>query len=63
MDEDQLFLRPADPPVVRRARSDLSAMVDDLDFIRRRLAQMPTRNALWRAAMLGMLAVQLPRSL
>jgi hypothetical protein len=29
--------------------------VDDLDFIKRQLAQMPTRNEVWRAAMLGML--------
>ena len=55
MDEDQLFLRPADPALVGRARGDLSAIVDDLDFIKRQLAQLPTRNEVWRAAMLGML--------
>jgi hypothetical protein len=36
MDEDQLFLRPADPPVVGRARGDPSAIVDD-----QRLNQLP----------------------
>jgi hypothetical protein len=34
---------------------DLYALQHDLDFIKVRLAQLPTRNEVWRAAMLGML--------
>src|ERR1700730_17821565 len=49
-DEDQLSLRQAD-----QIRGDLYALQDDLDFIRVQLARLPTRNEVWRAAMLGML--------
>jgi hypothetical protein len=49
-DEDQLSLRQAD-----QIRGDLYAIQDDLDFIKVQLAQLPTRNEVWRAAMLGML--------
>ena len=49
-DEDQLFLRQAD-----QIRGDLYALQDDLDFIKVQLARLPTRNEVWRAAMLGML--------
>ncbi len=49
-DEHAFTLRQAD-----QARSDLYAIQDDLDFIKVQLAQLPTRNEVWRAAMLGML--------
>jgi hypothetical protein len=49
-DEDQLSLRQAD-----QIRGDLYGLQDDLDFIKVQLAQLPTRNEVWRAAMLGML--------
>jgi hypothetical protein len=49
-DEDQLSLRQAD-----QIRGDLYALQDDLDFIKVQLAHLPTRNEVWRAAMLGML--------
>jgi len=49
-DEDQLSLRQAD-----QIRGDLYALQDDLDFIKVQFAQSPTRNEVWRAAMLGML--------
>jgi hypothetical protein len=49
-DEDQLSLRQAD-----QIRSDLYGLQDDLDFIKLQLARLPTRNDVWRAAMLGML--------
>src|SRR3984893_5775721 len=49
-DEDQLSLRQAD-----QIRGDLYALQDDLDFIRVQLLRLPTRNEVWRAAMLGML--------
>jgi hypothetical protein len=51
MDEDQLFLRPAAPP----PPADPYAIRDDLDFIKHQLTRLPTRNEVWRAAMLGML--------
>ena len=37
------------------AEIDEEAFVSDLDFIKAHLAQLPTRNEIWRAAMLGML--------
>jgi hypothetical protein len=54
MDEDLLFEPPADPPPFIRTR-DPYGLRDDLDLIRRQLAQLPTKNEVWRAAMLGML--------
>jgi len=48
----------ADPFTLRQvdqARDDFAALQDDLDFIKVQLAQLPTRNEVWRAAMLGML--------
>jgi hypothetical protein len=51
-DEDQLSLRQAD-----QIRGDLYAIQDDLDFIKVQLAHLPTRNEVWRAAMLGMLGM------
>jgi hypothetical protein len=44
-DEDQLSLRQAD-----QIRGDLYGIADDLD-----LARFPTRNEVWRAAILGTL--------
>ena len=49
-DEDQLSLRQAD-----QICGDLYGLQDDLDFIKVQLAQLPRRNEVWRAAMLGML--------
>ena len=49
-DEDQLSLRQAD-----QIRSDLYGIQDDLDFIKVQLSHLPTRNEVWRAAMLGMI--------
>jgi hypothetical protein len=49
-DEDDFTLRQID-----QARGDLYAIQDDLDFIKAQLAQLPTRNEVWRPAMLGML--------
>jgi hypothetical protein len=54
-DEDQLFLRRAKPPSPAGIGGDLYAIQDDLDFIKIQLAHLPTRNEVWRAAMLGML--------
>jgi hypothetical protein len=48
--EDQLSLRQAD-----QIRGDLYGIQDSLDFIKVQLAQLPTKNEIWRAAMLGML--------
>jgi hypothetical protein len=48
--ESHLALRQAD-----QAPGDLYAIQDDLDFIKVQLARLPTRNEVWRAAMLGML--------
>jgi hypothetical protein len=56
MDEDQLFLRPAAPP----RSDDLYGLRDDLDFIKVQLSRLPTRNEVWRAAMLGMLGGAIP---
>jgi hypothetical protein len=50
-DEDQLSLRQAD-----QIRGDLYELQDGLDFVRVQLARLPTRDEVWRAAMLGMLA-------
>ncbi len=47
-DERPFTLRQID-----QARGDLYALQDDLDFMQ--LAPLPTRNEVWRAAMLGML--------
>ena len=47
-DEDQLSLRQAD-----QIRGDFYALQDDLEFIKVQFAQLPTRNEVWRAAMLG----------
>jgi hypothetical protein len=49
-DEEHLSLRQAD-----QIRGDLYAIQDDLDFIKVQLARLPTRNEVWRAAMLGMI--------
>ena len=49
-DEEHLSLRQAD-----QIRGDLYGIQDDLDFIKVQLARLPTRNEVWRAAMLGML--------
>jgi len=54
-EEDQLFLRPADPPRSDRARDDLYGLRADLDFIKVQLAKLPTRNDVWRVALMGML--------
>jgi hypothetical protein len=51
MDEDHLSLRQAD-----QIRGDLYGIQDELDFIKVQLSRLPTRNKVWRAAMLGMLA-------
>ena len=50
MEEDHLSLRQAD-----QIRGDLYTLQDDLDFIKVQLSRLPTRNEVWRAAMLGML--------
>jgi hypothetical protein len=49
-DEGQLSLRQAD-----QIRGDLYGIQDDIDLIKHRLARLPTKNEVWRAAMLGML--------
>ena len=36
-------------------RSDFAIIEDELEAIHKRLGQLPTRNEVWRAAMLGML--------
>jgi hypothetical protein len=49
---------PADPFTLRQvdqARSDFAIIEDELEAIHKRLSQPPTRNEVWRAAMLGML--------
>ncbi len=50
MDEDQLSLRRSD-----QLRDDLYGIQDDLNFIKVQLARLPTRNEVWRAALLGMI--------
>jgi hypothetical protein len=47
-DEDQLSLRQAD-----QIRGDLYELQDDLDFIKVQLARLPTKNEVWRAALVG----------
>ena len=54
-DEDQLFFHPIDPPIGTGIGARPSTIAHDLDLIKRQLAQLPTRNEVWRAAMLGML--------
>jgi hypothetical protein len=49
-DEEQLSLRQAD-----QIRGDLCGIQDELDFIKVQLAWLPTRNEVWRAAMLGII--------
>ena len=49
---------PADPFTLRQAdqaRADFAIIEGELEAIHRRLSQLPTRNEVWRAAMLGML--------
>jgi len=49
---------PADPFTLRQAdqaRTDFVIIEDELEAIHKRLGQLPTRNEVWRAAMLGML--------
>jgi hypothetical protein len=46
---DPLTLRQAD-----QARTDFAVIEDELEAIHRRLSQLPTRNEVRRAAMLGM---------
>ena len=49
---------PADPFTLRQAdqaRTDFAIIEDELEAINKRLSQLPTRNEVWRAAMLGML--------
>ena len=48
--DDRLSLRQAD-----QIRGDLYGIRDDLDFIKVQLAWLPSRNEVWRAAMLGMI--------
>jgi len=50
MEEDHLSLRQAD-----QIRGDLYGLQDNLDFIKVQIARLPTRNEVWRAAMLGMI--------
>jgi hypothetical protein len=49
-DEDQLWLGQAD-----QIRGDLYGIQDDLNSFKVQLAHLPTRNEVWRAAMLGMI--------
>jgi hypothetical protein len=51
-------LRQAD-----QIRGDLYGIQDDLDFIKVQLSHLPTRNEVWRAAMLGMLGGAVAASL
>src|SRR5229473_3130892 len=49
---------PADPFSLRQAdqaRTDFAIIEDELEAINKRLGQLPTRNEVWRAALLGML--------
>ena len=48
--ERHLTLRQAD-----QARINFAAIESDLEFIMARLARMPTRAGIWRAALVGML--------
>jgi hypothetical protein len=47
-DEHRITLPRRDPE-----RIDLAAIKTDLEFIMERLARMPTRKEIWRAALLG----------
>ena len=49
-EEIPLALRTAD-----QARTDFAIIEDELEAIHKRLSHLPTRNEVWRAAMLGML--------
>ena len=51
-DEDHRFTAPRPDP----ERITLSAVKTDIEFIMHQLARLPTRNEVWRAAMLGMIA-------
>ena len=47
---------PAEPFTLRQAdqaRTDYAIIEDELEAIHKRLSQLPTRNEVWRAAMLG----------
>ena len=47
---------PADPFTLRQAdqaRTDFAIIEDELEAIHKRLSQLPTRNEVWRATMLG----------
>jgi len=49
---------PDDPFTLRQvdqARTDFAIIEDELEAIHRRLSELPTRNEVWRAAMLGMI--------
>jgi len=46
---------------IDRARTDFAAIADDLDFIREKLAEVPTRKGLWRAALMGTLSGSAPK--
>jgi hypothetical protein len=48
--DDRLSLRQAD-----QICGDLYGIQDNLDFIKVQLARLPSRNEVWRAAMLGMI--------
>jgi hypothetical protein len=50
MPDDPFTLRQVD-----QARTDFAIIEDELEAIHRRLSQLPTRNDVWRAAMLGLL--------
>ena len=41
--------------VADQARTDFAIIEDELEAIHKRLSQLPTKNEVWRAAMLGML--------
>ncbi len=55
--EHDFVLRQADA-----ARDDFAAIQDNLEFIKIQLARLPTRNEVWRAALLGMSGVPLQPS-
>jgi hypothetical protein len=55
MDEDLLFESPADAPPPCVGTRDPYGLRDDLNLIKHQLAQLPTRNEVWRAAMLGII--------
>jgi hypothetical protein len=54
MDEDQLFLRPTKAPPAGLSE-DLYRIINDLDFLKAQLTQVPRRQELWRAVALGMI--------